>query len=46
MVWYAAEGPVSTDWRRGLKLMNRSKIPKVRELIARRIASLMKGDNN
>ena len=46
MIWYAAEGPVSTDWQRGLKLMNQSKIPKVRELIARRIASVRKVASN
>ena len=38
MYWYAAEGAVATDNTRAIKLLTQSKIPKVREFIARRIA--------
>ena len=40
MYWYAAEGSVATDPGHGLDLLRNSKIPKVREWIARRIAAL------
>ncbi|ODU24330.1 MAG: hypothetical protein ABS95_02000 [Verrucomicrobia bacterium SCN 57-15] len=39
MYWYAAEASVGADPAKGVKLLAESKIPKVRELIARRIAS-------
>jgi hypothetical protein len=39
MYWYAAEGSVASDNTRGIKLLTETKIPKVREFIARRIAS-------
>jgi hypothetical protein len=38
MYWYAAEGSVGADNNRGIKLLTESKIPHVRENIARRIA--------
>jgi len=38
LYWYAAEGSVAADPNRGIKLMTESKIAKVRENIARRIA--------
>lgn len=38
MYWYAAEGSVGADNNRGIKLLTQSKIPRVRENIARRIA--------
>jgi hypothetical protein len=40
MYWYAAEGSVATDPERGLQLLRSSKIPKLREFIARRLAAL------
>jgi putative membrane-bound dehydrogenase-like protein len=39
MYWYAAEGSVGSDSSRGIKLLTDTKIPHVRENIARRIAS-------
>jgi hypothetical protein len=42
MYWYAAEGAVSADPGRGIKLLTDAKIPRVREFIARRIASSAK----
>ncbi|HUS37022.1 MAG TPA: PVC-type heme-binding CxxCH protein [Verrucomicrobiae bacterium] len=38
MYWYAAEGSVGADNNRAIKLLTQSKIPRVRENIARRIA--------
>jgi putative membrane-bound dehydrogenase-like protein len=38
MYWYAAEGSVGADSNRAIKLLTQSKIPRVRENIARRIA--------
>ena len=38
MYWYAAESSVGSDNGRALKLLTQSKIPRVREFIARRIA--------
>jgi len=45
MYWYAAEGSVATDPGRGLDLLRSSRIPKVREWIARRIAALSLASN-
>ena len=42
MYWYAAEGAVSSDPSRGIKLLTDAKIPRVREFIARRVASTAK----
>jgi hypothetical protein len=42
MYWYAAEGAISTDPSRGIKLLTNAKIPRVREFIARRVASSSK----
>ncbi len=39
MYWYAAEGSVSTDLNRAIELMSKSQIPRIREFIARRLAS-------
>ncbi len=39
MYWYASEGAVAADPGRGLDLLRASKIPKLREFIARRIAT-------
>jgi putative membrane-bound dehydrogenase-like protein len=39
LYWYATEGAVAADPTRGIKLMSESKIPKLRQFIARRIAS-------
>jgi putative membrane-bound dehydrogenase-like protein len=39
MYWYAAEGSVAADNSRGIKLLTQSKIPRVREYIARRLAT-------
>jgi hypothetical protein len=39
MYWYAAEGAVAADPGRGVKLLQTSKIPKVRQFIARRITA-------
>lgn len=46
MYWYAAEGSVSTDMNRALKLMSKSRIPRIREFIARRLASTRKVASN
>ncbi|HEY6229448.1 MAG TPA: dehydrogenase, partial [Verrucomicrobiae bacterium] len=42
MYWYAAEGAISTDPGRGIKLLTEAKIPRVREFIARRVAGSSK----
>jgi putative membrane-bound dehydrogenase-like protein len=42
MYWYAAEASVGADPKRGAKLLTESKIPLVRQYIARRIASTSK----
>jgi len=39
MYWYAAEGSVASDPGRGLDLLRACRIPKLREFIARRIAT-------
>jgi putative membrane-bound dehydrogenase-like protein len=39
MYWYAAEASVGADSKKGVKLLSETKIPKVRQLIARRIAA-------
>lgn len=39
MYWYAAEASVAADPSRGLKLLTESKIPRLRQFIARRIAA-------
>lgn len=39
LYWYAAEGAVATDPAFGLDLLRACKIPKVREFIARRLAT-------
>ena len=39
MYWYAAEGTVATDPAFGLDLLRACKIPKIREFIARRLAT-------
>jgi len=38
MIWYGIEAAVSKDKQRGIRLAAKSKIPKLRQLIARRIA--------
>ncbi len=38
LYWYAAEGSVATDRTRALALLKSSRLPKLREFIARRIA--------
>ena len=38
LYWYATEGSVSADPVRGLGILKETKIPKVREFIARRLA--------
>lgn len=38
MYWYAAEGSVASDYGRAIKLLKESKIPRIREFIARRMA--------
>jgi putative membrane-bound dehydrogenase-like protein len=40
LYWYAAEGSVVTDPARGIELLKACRIPKVREFIARRLATL------
>lgn len=45
LYWYAAEGSVATDPGRGLDLLRGTRISKVRELIARRLASLNLASN-
>jgi HEAT repeat protein len=42
MYWYATEGAIAADPARGIKLLSESKIPKVRQFIARRITSTSK----
>jgi putative membrane-bound dehydrogenase-like protein len=42
MIWYAAEPIIAADLSRGTDLLGGSKIPRVQEFIARRIASLAK----
>jgi HEAT repeat protein len=42
MYWYATEGAVGADPKRGAQLLAQSKIPLVRQYIARRIASTSK----
>jgi putative membrane-bound dehydrogenase-like protein len=39
LYWYAAEGAIAADPARGVKLLTETKIPKVRQFIARRITS-------
>jgi hypothetical protein len=39
LYWYAAEGAIAADPARGVKLLTGTKIPKVRQFIARRITS-------
>lgn len=39
LYWYAAEGSVGTDLTKAIQLMGQSKIPRIREFIARRLAS-------
>lgn len=40
LYWYAAEGVVATQPAEGLRLLESSKIPKLREFIARRLATV------
>ncbi len=40
MYWYAAEGSVAGDPERAMALLRSSRIPKVREFIARRLAAM------
>lgn len=42
MYWYAMEASIGADPSRGIKLMAESKIPKLRQFIARRVASTSK----
>src|SRR6185503_2349887 len=44
MYWYAAEPAVAADVSRGIALMKQSKIPLVRQFIARRIATVATND--
>jgi hypothetical protein len=37
--WYAAEGAIAADPQRGVKLLSTTKIPKLRQFIARRVTS-------
>jgi hypothetical protein len=46
MYWYAAEGTVSADSQQAIKLLSDAKIPKVRQFIARRVASKAVAQNN
>ncbi len=46
MLWYAAEPAVAADITRGASLLANCRIPKVQELIARRIAGLAMGRRN
>ena len=46
MYWYAAEGPVATDPSHGMDLIRASRIHRVREWIARRIAALSLASNS
>jgi putative membrane-bound dehydrogenase-like protein len=39
LYWYAAEGAIAADPARGVKLLTETKIPKLRQFIARRITS-------
>jgi hypothetical protein len=39
LYWYAAEGSVASDTGRALDLLRACKIPKLREFIARRVAT-------
>jgi hypothetical protein len=40
MVWYAAERLVAKDKQRAVGLVSKCQIPKIRQFLARRIASL------
>jgi hypothetical protein len=46
LYWYAAEGSVSTESDKALELLKNSKIPKLREFIARRLASQVVARSN
>lgn len=39
LYWYAAEGSIGTDTARSIKLLSEAKVPKVREFIARKLAT-------
>ena len=39
LYWYAAEGAIAADPGRGVKLLSSTKIPKLRQFIARRVTS-------
>jgi hypothetical protein len=39
LYWYATEASVAADPGRGVKLLQEARIPKVRQFIARRVAS-------
>jgi len=45
LYWYATEGPVSTDADRATELLQKCKIPKVREFIARRLTQMALAKN-
>lgn len=42
LYWYAAEGSVGTDTARSIKLLSEAKVPRVREFIARKLATTSK----
>src|SRR5688500_18492253 len=44
MYWYAAEAAVGADFARGIELAKKSKIPLLRELIARRVCAVAVAD--
>jgi len=46
LYWYAAEGAVASDPERALELLRNCKIPKLREFITRRLASLTVARSN